>query len=111
MQSVPLPTSENPKSTQSVQLDGQTYELTFTWSARTDTWTMDIATSDGLALAEGLLLAPGVDLLQTVTPEDRPGGALVVANQGYITPNLEGINSSYLIYVTAEELENAEPIQ
>ena len=105
MLSIPLPTRNEPKATYAVQLDGQTFDLGFVWSERTDTWTMSISASDGTGLAAGILLTPGVNLLRTVTADERPGGALVLTNFGDAIPTLTGIETSTLYYVTAEELE------
>jgi len=105
MQSIPLPTRNEPKATYAVQLDGKSFDLTFVWNSKTDNWTLNVATSSGTHLSDGILLAPGINLLRNLAADDRPGGALVLTNFENKIPTYSSIETSELFYVEVAELE------
>ena len=96
---IPLPTSTEPLFTQSTQLEGQTYTLTFDWNSRTDRWTFSMETVGGTRVIDGALLCGKVDLLRTLpsTYDYVPPGQLYVAGED--DPTLATIGNVSLIYV------------
>lgn len=99
--SIPLPTSDDPFTEQSVSLDGQTYLMTFDWNGRTDRWSMALSTENGDAILNGALLCMGVDILQTIpsTLDYAPPGQLWLGGDG--DPTLDTIGNVTLFYVEA----------
>ncbi len=68
-----------------VELDGNTYVLSFSYSANTDRWYMDCAiartATDPEPIVSGVCLAAGYPMLAGVTHIDRPAGELVCESQ------------------------------
>jgi hypothetical protein len=100
--SIPLPTSDQPFTTQSTSLEGRSYKVTLNWNSRTDRWSMSMATEDGDSIITGAALAIGIDLLRTVpgTLDIVPPGELFLA--GTDDPTLATISTVSMIYVPSE---------
>lgn len=54
----------NAQQTLSINLGGIQYQLRVTWNDPSSCWVMDIADSDGVAIAQGIALTAGADLLE-----------------------------------------------
>lgn len=99
---IPLPTSDQPFTTQSTSLEGRSYKVTFNWNSRADRWTLDMATEDGDSVITGAALVLELDLLRTVpsTLDTVPPGELFLV--GTDDPTLATISTVSLIYVPSE---------
>lgn len=92
-----------------VLLDGQRYELRFTWNTRFSYWAISMFEQvSGTALFQGRRMALGVNHLRQVASPLRPGGALVVVDtsgQG-LSPGRGDLRSGRvkLVYRTAAEV-------
>ena len=98
---IPLPTKDQPFTSQSVPLDGRTYLFTFDWNSRTDRWTLSLSTEDETEILNGALLCMGVDLLRTIpaTLDYVPPGQMYLGGDG--DPTLETIGNVSLFYIEA----------
>jgi hypothetical protein len=65
---------------QTISLDGSAYQLTFSWSTRSESWYLDVFRlnddSDPAPVVAGARLSPGYPLLMGVTGTARPPGDL-----------------------------------
>lgn len=68
---------------QTTNLDGTTYIIRFDWNGRIQRWFMSFFASDGTALAEGICIVTGVDLLRPYRADARmPQRSLFVGYNG-----------------------------
>jgi hypothetical protein len=93
--------------TQSVELDGSTYVLRFSYSERTAVWYMSVYfQQDGTTLvtvAEGVPVLVNFPLLAGNTHANRPLGEFMV--RATLDPNLDQLGSfAELLYCDVEEL-------
>lgn len=76
---IPVPSTTDP-FTQSVELDGTVYDLSFRWNPRDEHWMLDISNAGVLAVA-GIKLVVSTDLLARDRRLDGiPPGRLFVAD-------------------------------
>ena len=94
---IQTPTSEQPLITQQINLSGTPYSMLFNWNSRTDRWSVSIFLVDGTPLLTGATLVAGLDLLLTVSSDDRPGGMLVVVDD--YDPTLDTIDPVSFLYL------------
>jgi hypothetical protein len=98
---IPLPSSDQPYTEQSVSLDGRTYVFAFNWNSRSDRWSMSIATEDGDPIITGAVLVMNIDLLRTIpsTLDYVPPGQIYLGGDG--DPTLDTISNVTLFYIEA----------
>lgn len=93
-------TTEDPSFKFSIDLEGVTYVLSFSYNSRMDRWTMSILDQNGVALRSGIKLITGWNLkrqyVQSVLP---PGGFAVIdlANETK-NPNFDDFGQRTLLY-------------
>lgn len=58
--SVRIPVPSISYSTQTVSLGGESYEFTFRYNERSERWKLDIATTDGVVVRNGITLVEGL---------------------------------------------------
>jgi len=86
---------------QETELDGTTYRMTFRWSAREQTWYLDITDTSDSPIAMGLRLVEGALLLRYITDPRRPPGELFVEG----TPTETNLGTdAFLVYADAAEV-------
>lgn len=95
---------------ESVNLDGVVYRLTFTWNTRSSSWSMTIAENDGTPIVSGIKLLPQISLLQRHKDERLPPGVLyafdVIDGDNAERPTKSELGAKLqLIYTTRAELE------
>lgn len=93
--------------TQSVELDGSTYLLRFSYSERSSSWYLSVYfQQDGTTLvpiSEGITVVVNFPLLAGVTHADRPAGEFMV--RAAADPNYEQLGTfAELLYCDADEL-------
>jgi len=66
------------QQTLSVTLNGVQYQLRLTWNPPAEVWLMDVSDPDGVAIAQGIALTAGADLLEQLEYLEL-GGAIVTA--------------------------------
>jgi hypothetical protein len=102
-----IPTFADPNYTQSVELDGSTYQLSFQYVQRRGSWLLSIADESGNPIATGLLVLANWPLLRRCSHPDRPKGQLVaVSSIGDTPPGLDDFGAGKrveLFYYTADE--------
>jgi len=108
-QIVPTPTGASPFYSQTTALDGTPFILSFQYNQRGDVWYLSIATLDGDAVASGIKLVVGWDLLlKCASPSRPPGTFIVVSNTTDLSP--PGLNDlapggrCYLDYIPGADL-------
>lgn len=69
------------QQTLNINLDGVQYQLRVTWNAPSSCWLLDVSDSDGVAIAQGIALTSGADLLEQLEYLGI-GGALVAQTDG-----------------------------
>lgn len=99
---------------ESVDLDGIVYRLTFTWSTRSQSWSMTIATNDGTPIVSGIKILPQISLLQRHKSELLPPGVLmafdVIDGEAAERPKKSELGTKLLlIYTTRAELDTLVP--
>lgn len=89
-----LPLQATPQSL-TIELAGNTYQLTVRWNVTASCWAMDIADSTGAALVNGIALVTGVDLLEQFSYLEL-GGALVCQTDSDLTapPTFENLGTT-----------------
>lgn len=105
MRQIPLPTSEQPISTQRTSLDGVSYRIDWRWNGRVSRWYWSLYDSDDAPVIQGRPLVAGWPLLHTCTAENAPPGELWLFTTDDEDPDLDGIESASLFYFTADEVE------
>lgn len=94
-----------PAWVQDVALDGKIYTLAARYNTRMRSWLLDIETSDGVHLIDGLRLVLNERLLepQRYDPRLPPGELLVVSPSGAARhdPDLVSMYNMRLVYVEA----------
>ena len=96
---IPLQT-ENPHYSERVDLDGETYILTFLYTERNDLWTLDIQDKDENDLILGIPIFPQYDLLaQYQGNVSLPQGTLFAINieSEYTEPTYEDFGTNILL--------------
>jgi hypothetical protein len=85
----------------SVSLSGVVYRLTARWNSFAGTWVLDIADQNGTALAGGIPLLTGQDLLAQLEYLGIPGDLVVQTDQSpYTLPTATNLGiHSHLYYV------------
>lgn len=103
-----IPFSTLPAFTQTVNLDGTVYRLSFAWNYRAGYWSTSILDAAGTPLLQGVRLVLGLYLLrQYATPGLPPGDLLAVDPSGTISePAFDDLSSGRvtLTYLTAADL-------
>ena len=99
--------------TQRTTLDGREYAFKFDWNGRSGCWYVDVSDQDDVAIASGIKVVQGTELLEGVV-DDRlwPGKLFLVNLNGLSTdPGLDDFGDSFvLIYLSEDEFEeNVEP--
>lgn len=101
---VPLPTEDETLRQQESTLDGQTFVLTFDWSAREDRWYLQVADTNGTTLISGIKLVPRISLLRNLSNDTRPAGELRLYTTDDVDPTRTTIDQATLIYIPAADL-------
>lgn len=95
--------------TQRTSLGGADFLLRFRWSQRRGSWSLDVADSDGVAIASGVALVCGVRLLERVSDPRRPSGDLLVVDvrgTNDLDPGFADLGDRFaLVHLTDAELE------
>ena len=93
---------------QRTALDGRDYTLAFRWNQRDGHWYLDLATSLGVAIRSGMMLATSMPLLVGLTGTTRPAGELIIVDTTGavdVDPGFSDLGSRFvLMYVTAAEM-------
>jgi hypothetical protein len=93
---------------QRTALDGRDYTLAFRWNQRDGHWYLDLATSLGVAIRSGMMLATSIPLLAGLTTTARPPGELVIVDTTGavdLDPGFADLGSRFVLaYFTAAEL-------
>lgn len=99
-------TSDEPKYTQFVELEGTTYQLLLEWNARAGGWFLGINDEDGNSLAGSLRLVTNWPLLrQKTSPLLPPGEFFAVTTDGLGDPGRDDLgNRCTLIYLEEADL-------
>lgn len=105
MTEIPLLTGE-PAQSLRVELEGELYNFRITYNERLAAWGLDLSDVDAVALASGVLLVTGADL---IAPYNLDIGGLFMAEIGTTggdagATNLGGVYK--LIHLTEQELED-----
>ncbi len=74
MQAIPFATL--PAFTQTVNLDGQVYRLSFAWNYRGNYWSMSFLDAAGAPLVQGIRIVLNLDLLRQYPGRGLPPGIL-----------------------------------
>lgn len=61
-----------------IELDQANYMFRFQWNSRSELWTMDIATTEGVEVVAGIPMLVNTDLIGRFQSDDLPPGALIV---------------------------------
>lgn len=97
-----VPTRSQAHFRQTTTLDGTPYVLAFDWHQRWGRWTIGIYDQNDNAIATGLTLLPGLDLIEHLT---TPPGSLILADQSgdARAPTFDSLGDSLfaLLYVEA----------
>jgi hypothetical protein len=101
-----LPDGAEYDYSESVNLDGSSYDFRFVWNAREECWALSVSL-DGVSIIASRPLVYGVDLFER-SQGPRPVGALVVLSTRAIgaetTPGLADFGSvAKLHYITVED--------
>lgn len=102
-------TADVDEFTESVQLDGSTYTLAFSYSARTQVWCLSIYYLDNgvsVPVVEGFAVVADYPILAGVTHANRPKGELAFRVSGVSRdPGRDDLGTAAeLIYFEASEL-------
>lgn len=93
---------------QRTTLDGRDYTLSFRWNQRDGHWYLDLATSVGVAIRSGMMLATSMPLLAGLTTTARPPGELAILDTTGavdVDPGFSDLGTRFrLVYFTATEL-------
>ena len=90
-----------------VQLDGVTYRLRFSWNGRVAAWMIDLLTSADVPIVTGVQLVGDWDLFGRFIGDALPKGRLVLVDtsgKGAAPGRYELWDRVKLVYVPAEEL-------
>jgi len=68
-----------------IDLDRRTYELTFLWNERSESWFMDIAILPGGVLVAGVRVVPDYPMLLQYTRPLMPTGSFIFVADGTIS--------------------------
>jgi hypothetical protein len=105
-----IPVPNTSYATQIVSLGGESYEFTFRYNERSERWKLDIVTTDGVVVRNGITLVEGLFFTEHLVLPEFDHGALGVvqleiATQKASRHNL-GIGRQYeLVYVSNDERE------
>jgi hypothetical protein len=105
---IPTPAAGYPDSTIRVPIDGVTWTFRWLWNEREQTWYVTISDSATEAIAVGVRVVLGVDLLTLVAGSNRPAGELRVVDLTgtEIEATQETLGQNVLVvYVSLEEIE------
>jgi len=95
---VPLPQNV-PYFDQRVYLDGHELVFSFSWSARTGRWWLDVLAANGNAIVRDIKLVPGFPLWSKVQDIRLPLGDLLVMGEAPTLSTL-GLDSAALLYLS-----------
>ena len=97
-----------PEHSVRVRLEGRFfYRLAFKWNTRGQWWTMDVASDDGAALARGLRIVTGYNILRPHTAERFPPGAIVAVDVtgNMVPPTRDDFGRRVLLcYVSSDQV-------
>jgi len=91
----------------SIDLDGINYTLAFKHHSRMDKWTMDIISSEGVAIVEGIAILTDLPLLQGLIVEGLPPGQFIAIDETGNGANPNETNFGTDIKLLYEEAVNA----
>ena len=96
-----IPATNEPQ-TFSIVLAGVNYQLTTTWNYEANSWTLDIADSQGNPIVNGIALVAGADLLGPYAYLNFGGSLFVLSDSGnYAIPTFSDLGTgSKLIFKT-----------
>jgi len=109
MTEIPLLTGE-PSPSLRVDLEGELYNFRITYNERLNAWALDLSDVDAVALASGVLLVVGVDLLNAYNLNI---GGLFMVEVGTTggDAGADNLGDVYkLIHLTAQELEDVSTV-
>jgi hypothetical protein len=95
---LPARADDYPAYSFTVDLDGDLYQIGLRWNERDSAWYMSLADNAGEAIATGLRVVTGWDMLRRITDARRPPGAIIAIDTtgtGEIT--LENLGNSVLL--------------
>jgi len=106
-----IPVPNTSFATQIVSLGGESYEFTFRYNERSERWKLDISTTDGVVVRNGITLVEGIFFTEHLILPEFDHGMLGVlqlkaADRKASRHNL-GIDRQYeLIYISYDELQD-----
>jgi len=99
---------ELPAYTQTVDLDGEPYEIRLYWRERLDGWYMDLRTSEEQPIALGRRLSPQSLPMYAETLPDGPPGLFIV--RGPPNYRRKALGKTLLLkYYPADEVREVDP--
>jgi len=105
MQAIPFSTL--PAFTETVNLDGQVYRLSFAWNYRANYWSMSFLDAGGAPLVQGIRLVLNLDLLRQYPGRGLPPGMLYAVDPSdtIAEPAFDDFSSGRvtLVYLTGAE--------
>jgi len=99
---------ELPASRQTVELEGDVYELRLHWQRRNQAWYCDLAVADGEQLFSGARISPRFGPTVGVRIDGLPPGQILAAGQDPYRRKDLG-SGLFLLYATPEELAEFAP--
>ena len=101
MSAYEIPLTPQPQSF-SIDLLGTEYRLTLAWCGQHEAWMLDIATTGGLPIVQGIPLVCGVDLLGQYAYLGLPG-KLYVQDLSDVDspPNFDNLGVNSLLFLVA----------
>ena len=87
------------QQTLNTNLAGIQYQIRVTWNAPSSAWIMDVSDAEGVAIAQGIALVAGADLLEQLEYLGI-GGALVAQTDGdpFAPPTFTNLGSDGHVY-------------
>lgn len=111
MYTIPLFNKVSARWIETIELEGQSYRLSFHYNTRENAWYLSILDKDSVLLLAGIKLVPGYNLLRSfkATPGIPPGQLWiydVLQDDASGSVDFAQLGSRYsLVYITATELK------